>query len=97
MPPQPQQMPGSAAATTTTTNGGPRVSFNRDVHVKRIGQCVVLRNITSNLAHNLNRCCSKELNLKLSTIRNNKKETQQTHIQSISQLKHLTVQCLPAK
>nr|DAA02377.1 TPA_inf: HDC05276 [Drosophila melanogaster] len=26
---------------TGATNGGPRVSFNRDVHVKRIGQCMV--------------------------------------------------------
>lgn len=51
MPPQPQQpqLPGAAAAAAAT-NGGPRVSFNRDVHVKRIGQCVVLRNITSKLS-----------------------------------------------
>uniref|UniRef100_A0A1B0G4U6 Uncharacterized protein n=1 Tax=Glossina morsitans morsitans TaxID=37546 RepID=A0A1B0G4U6_GLOMM len=26
-------------ATHATINGGPRVSFNRDVHVKRIGMC----------------------------------------------------------
>lgn len=25
--------------TQKTQNNGPRVSFNRDVHVKRIGQC----------------------------------------------------------
>ncbi|XP_039954269.1 uncharacterized protein LOC120770748 [Bactrocera tryoni] len=29
--------PAGAAAPTAVPNGGPRVSFNRDVHVKRIG------------------------------------------------------------
>ncbi|XP_017961160.1 trichohyalin [Drosophila navojoa] len=45
MPPQPQHQQGpttttttTAAAATTTANGGPRVSFNRDVHVKRIAK-----------------------------------------------------------
>ncbi|XP_030387168.1 uncharacterized protein LOC115633822 [Scaptodrosophila lebanonensis] len=32
-----KQLPGSSSAAATT-NGGPRVSFNRDVHVKRIGK-----------------------------------------------------------
>lgn len=35
------QLQSGAASAAATTNGGPRVSFNRDVHVKRIGQCVV--------------------------------------------------------
>lgn len=47
MPPQPQHQQGPTTTTAATANGGPRVSFNRDVHVKRIGQCVVLRQITS--------------------------------------------------
>ncbi|XP_064536047.1 zinc finger CCCH domain-containing protein 13 [Drosophila montana] len=39
MPPQPQQLPGStSAAAAAAANGGPRVSFNRDVHVKRIAK-----------------------------------------------------------
>ncbi|XP_068145817.1 serine/arginine repetitive matrix protein 2 [Drosophila tropicalis] len=35
-----QQLPGATTTTTSAaaTNGGPRVSFNRDVHVKRIGK-----------------------------------------------------------
>ncbi|XP_034650781.1 zinc finger CCCH domain-containing protein 13 isoform X2 [Drosophila subobscura] len=35
---QQQLQQQSGAATGTATNGGPRVSFNRDVHVKRIGK-----------------------------------------------------------
>ncbi|EDV35619.1 uncharacterized protein Dana_GF12381, isoform A [Drosophila ananassae] len=32
------QLQSGAASAAATTNGGPRVSFNRDVHVKRIGK-----------------------------------------------------------